>query len=163
GFAVNPIRRWSSSKTCAITSTASASSPAMLATVPSAPTSTAASAKNNLLTTWTPSRTCNACLNYSGTAGTGSPTSRGSCTATGCGFSARRGRESSLLDACLQPTVTRLAVAFLQIDDQDAPVGRIADELDLAWVLALTVPAAVVLLLGELANRLAAELLEGAA
>ena len=53
----------------------------------------------------------------------------------------------------LQPPVARLAVGLLHIDQHYPPARRIADDLDLARVLAVAVPAAVVLLLGELTHR----------
>src|SRR5262245_58737237 len=57
----------------------------------------------------------------------------------------------------------RLPVPLLHIDQHDASARRVANDLDHARVLAAAVPAAVVLLLGELADRFAAELLESAA
>src|SRR5579883_1965808 len=63
----------------------------------------------------------------------------------------------------LQPPIARVAVHFLHIGQQDAPVDRVADEFDAARVFAETMPTVVVLLFGEAANRLAAELLEGSA
>src|SRR5262245_48930971 len=72
-------------------------------------------------------------------------------------------RSYSVLHDSLQPAVERLAVHFLHIDQQDTPADRVADELHPARVLATAVPAVVVLFLREAANRLAAELLEGAA
>src|SRR6266540_3524385 len=59
----------------------------------------------------------------------------------------------AILHGSLQAPVARLAVGLRHIDQQDSPAHRVADDLDLAWVLAAAVPAAVVLLLGELAHR----------
>src|SRR5262249_23940181 len=65
-----------------------------------------------------------------------------------------------ILHNCLHPAVARLAVRLVHIDQQDPPVRRVADDLDLPRVLAAAVPAALVLLLRELPHRLAAQLLE---
>ena len=59
--------------------------------------------------------------------------------------------------------VARVTVRLLHIDQQDSPVFWVANELDLARVIAVAVTTTVVLFLGELANRLAAQLLESAA
>src|SRR5262249_18464683 len=69
----------------------------------------------------------------------------------------------AILHSTLQPSIARLTVGFLHIDKQDSPACRVADDLYLAWVLAMPMPALVVLLLGQLPHRLAAQLLEGAA
>src|SRR5262249_54916763 len=65
-----------------------------------------------------------------------------------------------ILQRGLQPAGAPVAVRLLHIDQHDPPAHRVADDLDLARILAEPVAAAVVLLLGELAHRLAAQLLE---
>src|SRR5581483_8960331 len=60
----------------------------------------------------------------------------------------------------LQPAAARLAVRLGHVHQHDPAAERVADHLHPPRVLAATVPAAVVLLLREPPDRLAAELLE---
>lgn len=50
----------------------------------------------------------------------------------------------ALLHHSLHPPVARVAVGLLHIDQHDAPAHPVANELDLARLLAAALPAAVV-------------------